>query len=113
MADKNIIDFQETDEEQDQDNVVEFSKPYLFEGEEITKLDLSGLEEITVEDMIHASDMLARSGRVVSVPETDIQYTLYIAHAATKKPYEFFLKLRPKDAARIRSRVTRFFFRGE
>lgn len=108
----NIIDIQQ-DIDDDKSQVVKFSKAYMFEGEEIAELDLSGLEDITVEDMIHASDMLARSGRVVSVPETDIQYTLYIAHAATKKPYEFFLKLRPKDAAQIRARVTRFFFRGE
>lgn len=32
--------------------VVEFKKPYKFEGKEYTELDLSGLEKLTVQDVI-------------------------------------------------------------
>lgn len=92
-------------------DVIKLSRPYLFEGEEITEINLSGLEDIGVQEMIQASDILSNSGRVVPIPESDIQYTLFIAHAATGLPYEFFMKLKAKDAVRVRAKVTLFFNR--
>lgn len=34
------------------DNIVKFDKPYKFEGKEYDSLDLSGMEKMTVQDLI-------------------------------------------------------------
>ena len=34
------------------DNIVKFDKPYKFEGKEYDSLNLSGMEKITVQDLI-------------------------------------------------------------
>ena len=34
--------------------VIELKKPYLFEGEEYANIDLSGMENLTMQDAIEA-----------------------------------------------------------
>ena len=102
----------ETDEmiEVNDDVIIKLSQTYNFEGDEISELDFSGIDSVTVEDMIQASNILTRSGRTVAIPEMDLQYTLYIAHVATGRPIEFFNRLKPRDAIRVKNRVTGYFF---
>ena len=33
-------------------NIVKFAKPYSFEGTEYTEVDLSGMDKLTIQDMI-------------------------------------------------------------
>ena len=94
----------------DDDVIVKFVNSYEFEGETITELDFSGMDDITAKDMIQANNLLTRSGRVVAVPEMDLQYILFIAHLATHKPLEFFDKLKPRDAVKVKNKVTNYFF---
>lgn len=94
-------------------NILTLSQPYMFEGEMIESLDFSGFDDITTNDMIAAADDLTRSGRVVVNPEMDIQYCLYIAACATKKPHEFFKTLRPRDTVKVKNMVRRCFFGEE
>lgn len=43
-------------------NIVKFAKPYSFEGTEYTEVDLSGMDKLTIQDMIDISNtMLALS----------------------------------------------------
>ena len=95
------------------DNILKLTKGYVFEGETISELDFSGFDDINVDDMIQASDMLKRSGRVVVNPEMDVQYCLYIAACATHKPHEFFKLLNPRDITRVKNRVRNGFFGPE
>lgn len=97
----------------DDDTILKLTKTYMFEGESISELDFSGFDDITVEDMIQASDMLTKSGRVVVNPEMDVQYCLYIAACATHKPHEFFKLLKPRDVTRVKNRVRAGFFGQE
>ena len=39
------------------DNIVKFDKPYKFEGKEYDSLDLSGMEKMTVQDLIVVKGM--------------------------------------------------------
>lgn len=94
-------------------HILTLSRVYNFEGENISELDLSGLEDITADDMIRANRVLSNSGTIAIVPETDLHYTLAIAASATGRPIEFLKMLKPKDAMKIKNRVTSFFFGEE
>lgn len=97
-------------EDSDAENVIKLSRTYEFEGEKIQELDFSGLENITADDMIKANKVLASSGTVSVLPENDLHYTLIIAASATGHPIEFFKSLKPRDAIKVKNKVTSFFF---
>lgn len=97
-----------------EDDVLQLTRGYEFEGEVVTSLDFSGFEDnVTMDDMIRAADLLARHGRVVINPEADLEYCLYIAACATHRPHEFFKLLKPRDAMRVKLKVRNLFFAGE
>ena len=93
--------------------VIKLSRTYDFEGEKIKEIDMSGLEEITANDMIKANKVLNNNGTVTVRPETNLEYTLIIAASASGLPIEFFKTLVPKDAMKVKNRVTSFFFGEE
>ena len=95
------------------ETVIKLSKTYDFEDEKIKTIDMSGLETITANDMIKANKILNNSGTVTVLPETNLEYTLIIAASASGLPIEFFKTLAPKDAMKVKNRVTSFFFGEE
>ena len=92
-------------ENEEESMVIVFKKPYVFEHEEYTEIDLSCLEDIQASDMIAVNKIMKRTS-----PGID---ACNIAARATKKPVEFFLQLRPKDAIKVKNRVLGFFFGSE
>lgn len=44
--------------------VIKFKKPYKFEGKEISEIDLTGLEDITGNDMVQVNKELSKQGHV-------------------------------------------------
>lgn len=90
--------------------VVTFGKPYFFENKEYTSIDLSGLDNLTAENMIAADKYLATNGVFTPMPEMSMEYSLFIASVATGLPIEFFRHLPPKDAIKVKNRVTNFFY---
>ena len=98
----------ETDE--DKPHYVKFSKPYHFEGEQYDGVDLSGMEDLSTQDMLAAEKHLARNGVVTPLPEMSMEYVCYIAMLSTDKPIEFFRGLPVKDAIKLKNRVTNFFY---
>lgn len=110
MAD--VKEFKKTETE-NKEEIVKLTKEYNFEGEKISQLDFSGLENITADDMIRANKVLASSGTVSIMPENDLHYTLIIAASATGYPIEFFKGLRPRDAIKVKNAVTSFFYGEE
>lgn len=106
-----VID-RETKKEEDE-NIVKLSKTYQFEGETISELDMSGLEDLTANDMIQANKVLNASGNVSAVPETNLEYALVMASRATRKPIEFFKSLSLRDAIKVKAQVTNFLFNEE
>lgn len=102
-----------TQADDDAESIVKLSKTYDFEGDKISELDFSGMENVTAEDMIKANKVLASSGTVSVLPENDLHYTLIIAASATGYPIEFFKALKPKDAIKVKNKVTSFFFGEE
>lgn len=90
--------------------LVKFSKPYTFEGKTYTEIELSGLETLTAKDMVDAENWLTRNGTVSALPEMSMQYANFIAARASGQPIEFFEGLSPKNAIKVKNRVTNFFY---
>jgi hypothetical protein len=96
--------------ENENDYVLRFCKPYTFEGETYTEVDLSGIEDITATDMIAAQKVISKSGTVEVLPEMSMQYACVIAARVAKKPIEFFTGLPARDAIKLKNIVTGFIF---
>lgn len=90
--------------------VVVFNKPYVFEGETYHKVDLSGMDDMTAADMIAANKVLDRTGSFTFLPEMSLEYACIIASKAAKLPVEFFKGLHPREAVKVKNRVTAFFY---
>ena len=76
--------------EVDNENTLELSRTYDFEGEKVSSIDFSGLEDITAENSLH--------------------YALVVAADCTSLPIEFYKKLKPRDAIKVKNKVTSFFY---
>ena len=96
-----------------EERVLKLSKTYHFEGEEISTVDLSGLDNVSANQMIQAQKMITRSGNTTALLETNIEYLLILASFASGRPIEFFKKLNAKDVVKVKNRVTGFFFSEE
>lgn len=95
------------------DYIVKFSKTYEFEGARISEVDLSGLENLTAEDMFKAQQSLMMQNYVSVQLESDPKYCILIAAYATQLPSEFFNKLSIKDAAKVKNKVSAYFFASD
>ena len=95
---------------EDETTIIKLSKPYLFEDKTYEEIDLSGLDNLSAEDMIAADKYLSRSGTFSVMPEMSLEYSCFIASRATHMPVEFFRRLPPKDAIKLKNRVTSFFY---
>lgn len=87
-----------------------FSKPYKFEDATYTEIDLSGLESLTAEDMIAAEKYLSKLGIISPIPEMTSEYACFIANKISGLPIEFFKGLPPKDAVKLKNKITGFFY---
>ncbi len=94
----------------DEERTLGLTKTYMFEEQQISVLDFSGLEDITADDMIRANNIMTNAGTVAVVPENNLHYALIIAASATGMPIEFFRQLKPRDAIKVKNMVTRFFY---
>lgn len=77
--------------------VVKFKKPFTFEQKEYTELDMSGLDNLTVQDVIDAQKKMQDSGSVAAFGafESTTEFAMEMAVKATHKPVELF-KLMPR-----------------
>ena len=94
----------------DPESYVRFHKPYLFEGNYYAGIDLKRVESLSAKDMCEAEKYLALQGIVSPLPEMTMEYIAFIANKATGQPLEFFKQLPPKDATKVKNRVTSFFY---
>ena len=88
--------------------IVKFSKPYKFEGKEITELDLNKLDDLTGADMIAINRMMKKRGNTDASPEMTMEFAFFVAMQATEFPLEFFYNLSMKDAMKVKLRVNYF-----
>lgn len=89
---------------------VKFARPYTFEGKTYNSINLEGLETLTSKDMRDAESWLTKKGIVSATPEMSMEYACFVASRATSLPIEFFERLHPKNAIKVKNRVTNFFY---
>ncbi len=88
--------------------LVEFPRPYVFEGKEYNELDLSGLDNLNATDLSIVEKHFVKSGNVDVLKENNITFCLLIAQRATNLPFEFFDNLPIPHATRIKMVVSAF-----
>lgn len=94
-------------------NVIEFAKPFTFEGKEYKSVDLSGIDELSTADLIQAQSRMERSGTQSVLPELNYLYICIICSLATKLPEEFFKALPAKEGIKLKNAVSSSFFNVE
>lgn len=107
-----VAAFTEEDTDNNEDNmVIKFKKPFLFEKKEYTEIDLSVLDDLTASDMVAVNKIMQRTSTGIDVlPEVSVEYACNIAAKATKLPVEFFMQLPPREAMKVKTRVMGFLF---
>lgn len=91
--------------------VITLKKPYHFEGEDYTEIDLNGLDDLRASDMIAVNKYMQRTTAGIDVmPEVSLEYACVLASKAAKLPIEFFTGLPPKEAMKVKNRVMGFLF---
>ncbi|MGG4470033.1 phage tail assembly protein [Paenibacillus alvei] len=93
--------------------LVKFNKPFSFDGEVHAEIDLSGIENLTGQDLDDAENMLMRVNKPSMVPEMSMTYLFFLASKATGKPQEFFFQLAAKDSLKVKRTVTSFLNSAE
>lgn len=102
---------QETTElEEENKYLIKFRKPFVWEDNTYTEIDMSGLEDLSAKDMIAAQRTMEKSGSINVLPEMSLEYACIFASKATKMPVEFFQALPPKEAIKVKNKVTNFFY---
>ena len=107
---KEITTAAETQKQEENKYLIKFRKPFIFEDETYKEIDLSGLEDLSAKDMIQAQRTMERSGSINVLPEMSLEYACIFASKATKIPVEFFQALPPKEAIKVKDKVTNFFY---
>lgn len=88
--------------------LIKFNKPYIFEGTEYKEIDLIGLEELTTNDLAAADMIYIQKGIADPAKEISVIYCAIIASIITKKPLEFFEKLKAPESIKIKNMVSGF-----
>lgn len=96
--------------EEENKYVIKFRKPFVWEDNTYTEIDMSGLEDLSAKDMIAAQRTMEKSGSINVLPEMSLEYACIFASKATKMPVEFFQALPPKEAIKVKNKVTNFFY---
>jgi hypothetical protein len=89
---------------------IKFKKPYKFDDDFYDGVDLSGLEDLSARDMIQTQRAMEKSGSINVLPEMSLEYACIFASKATGFPVEFFQELPPREAIKVKNRVTNFFY---
>lgn len=101
------------DAAEERELVWDLAKPYSFEGKSYHKIDLTGLENLTAADMIAVNRLLSRNGNSDTMQEVSLEYACALASRGSGQPMEFYEGLPPKEAIRLKAKMTHFLFGSE
>ena len=92
------------------DYKITLTKPFKFEDEIYTEIDLSTLEDLNTSQLVEAEKRFAREGGTSVIKEFDVSYACIICSIATGKPVEFFRALPAKVGVELKNKVGSFFY---
>lgn len=100
-------------EGQDDELIITFRKPFDFEGETFTELDLHGMEDLRGRDLTAIEKAFNKTGVSSFVPESTTTYAKIVATKVTGLPAEFFEDLPVGEIEKIKNAVVGFFYKEE
>ena len=106
-----VLKADQIEDPEEENLVIQFKKPYTFEGKVYTEIDLSGMEDLTGADMIAVNKLMSRNSPGIQIlPEVSAEYAAYFVARATKQPIEFFTGMPPRELMKVKNRVMGFLF---
>ena len=101
-------------EEEPPELIVELSKIYNFDDEEIDKVDLSGLDSLSQKNQDKVDKIYRKITKSVSsTPELTPDYGVAMTHVLTGIPLEIVKQFAFKDKIRIKNAIMRFLYGDE
>ena len=97
----------------DDELIIKYRKPYEFDGETFTELDLHGLEDLRGRDLTAIEKAFNKTGVSSFVPESTTTYAKIVATKVTGLPAEFFEDLPVGEVEKIKNAVVGFFYKDE
>jgi len=100
---------------EDNDLVMKLDKPFTFEGQTYTEVDLSGLEDATAADLKAVARIATKknpAGNPATV-EMTLEYAQIMAARVAHLPLEFFEHLPAKEAIKLKGIVVGFLYAGD
>lgn len=98
-------------EEDKSDLVVELSKIYEVDGEEIDSIDLTGLEDVSQSQQDKANKLYKKITKTVSTtPELTTEYAVAMTHVLTGIPLEVVKQFTFKDKIRLKNAIMVFLY---
>lgn len=97
------------------EHVIQFSKPFVFEGKTYEEIDLSGMEELKAADLKAVGRIVGKQnpGANPGLLEMTLDYAIQIAVRVTEEPIEFFEALPANEAMKLKSEVVGFLYGGD
>lgn len=99
--------------EEDDELIVKFRKPFRFEDDTFTELDLHGLEDLNGRTLTAIEKAFNKTGVSSFVPESTTTYAKIVATKVTGLPAEFFEELPAGEVQKIKNAVVGFLYKDE
>ena len=92
--------------------VMKLDKPFTFEGQTYTEVDLSGLEDTTAADLQAVGRFVTKKNPAANpaTVEMTLEYAQFMA--GPPLPLEFFERLPAKEAIKLKGIVVGFLYGG-
>ena len=92
--------------------VMKLDKPFTFEGQTYTEVDLSGLEDTTAADLQAVGRFVTKKNPAANpaTVEMTLEYAQFMAARVAHLPLEFFERLPAKEAIKLKGIVVGFLY---
>lgn len=94
--------------------VIKLSKPLDNMGTKVEALDMRGMDDLTLDDMVDLYSLYDRMGGGQNVlQESSMLFAKLTTQRITGLPLETIGRISARDAAKLKARIYRFFYIGE
>lgn len=92
-------------EKETENHIMQFEKPYFFDGKEYKEIDLNGVADMNAMQESAAENRMAREGFIVTETSFNYLYACVVASMATGLPEAFFTGLPVCETAKLKNAV--------
>ena len=114
-AAEELAENEETNVAEENALIMTLDKPFTFEGQTYTKVDLSAMEDATAADLQAVGRMVTKKNPAANpaTVEMTLEYAQLMAARVTHLPLEFFQRLPAKEAIKLKGVVVGFLYGGD